>query len=67
MPEVQEPDQEIITLEECAKRLSVTPRFLAECARAGKIPRIKITAKVIRFNWGHVLNAMDTLTLNPLD
>jgi len=44
----------IITAGELAKVLNLAPRTIHAWARAGKIPRLKLSGKVIRFNLSEV-------------
>ena len=41
--------------------LDVPPRTVLELARAGTIPRVKLTGKVIRFKLSAVVAALDSM------
>jgi excisionase family DNA binding protein len=49
---------ELLTKTQLAARLSVAPRTVQAWARSGKIPAVKITAKVVRFDWQAVVAAI---------
>jgi excisionase family DNA binding protein len=51
-------EAELLTVAELAKRLRLRPRTVQSWARAGRIPSVRLTAKVIRFDWGDVLTAL---------
>lgn len=49
---------EILTSQELSKRLKVSPATIRLWARRGTIPRIRVSAKVIRFDWQAVVRAL---------
>jgi excisionase family DNA binding protein len=51
---------EILTAEKLARRLEVTPDTIRGWARAGKIPTIRLSRKVIRFDLHAVMAALGT-------
>ncbi len=52
-------DSNLLTAAELATRLQVKPSTVLEWHRAGRIPAIRITAKVLRFNLSAVLAALE--------
>ena len=48
----------LVTAEEIARLIGVTRRTISAWARKGKIPRIKITGKVVRFDPDQVVRAL---------
>lgn len=40
---------ELLTAEEVAERLEVTPRYVLRLAREGRLPRVKLSHKCVRF------------------
>jgi DNA-binding CsgD family transcriptional regulator len=48
----------LVTAEEIARLIGIAPRTVRHWGRMGKIPRVKITAKVVRFDLGDVLKAL---------
>ena len=53
---------QLLTAEQIAKRLSVQPSTVKRWSRAGLIPSIRVTGKVIRFDPAAVL---ETLAQHP--
>ena len=51
-------DLELLTVRQIATRLGVAPRTVQEWARCGRIPAMRISAKVIRFDWQAVVAAV---------
>jgi predicted site-specific integrase-resolvase len=49
---------ELLTAAELAARLSVRPATIRVWARAGMIPAVRLTPKVVRFEPGDVLAAL---------
>jgi excisionase family DNA binding protein len=49
---------ELLTVLELAERLHVRPRTVQTWARQGRIPAVKLSAKVVRFDWQAVLAAI---------
>lgn len=49
---------EILTAEELSKRLKVSPDTVLLWAQQGKIPKIKVSAKTVRFDWQEVVRAL---------
>lgn len=50
--------QELLTAEELAERLRVRPSTVRRWARSGRIPQISVSAKVLRFEYVAVLDAL---------
>jgi excisionase family DNA binding protein len=48
----------MLTASELASRLSLRPATVLELARAGKIPSVRLTPKVVRFDIVDVISAM---------
>lgn len=51
---------ELLTADELAERLRVRPATIRLWAREGRIPRIRITGKVIRFDVSAVIDLLQT-------
>jgi excisionase family DNA binding protein len=51
-------DAELLTVDQLAERLHIRPRTVKAWARLGRIPAIKPSPKVVRFNWLAVLAAL---------
>ena len=51
---------ELLTAAELAARLRVRPRTVQLWARRGRIPTVRLSAKVIRFNLDAVLLALQS-------
>jgi excisionase family DNA binding protein len=51
---------ELLTVAELAARLRVRPRTVQQWARRGRIPTVRLSAKVIRFNFDAVLLALQS-------
>jgi excisionase family DNA binding protein len=51
-------DTELLTVDQLADRLHVRPRTVQAWARQGRIPTVKLSAKVVRFDWLVVLAAL---------
>jgi excisionase family DNA binding protein len=49
---------ELLTVSQLAQKLHVQPRTIQAWARAGRIPCVKLSAKVVRFEWEAVLTAL---------
>lgn len=56
-------ERELLTWDEIASRLRVSPRTVQEWARAGLIPVVHISHKVRRLDWLDVVHALKKL--NP--
>jgi excisionase family DNA binding protein len=52
-------DHDLLTAEQLARRLGVKARTVKAWLRAGKIPAAKLTPKVIRYDLGQVVNALE--------
>jgi excisionase family DNA binding protein len=52
-------DTELLTISQLAERLRLKPRTVQGWARQGRIPAVKLSAKVVRFSWRAVLAALD--------
>jgi len=57
-------DKKIVTAEKLAEQLSLKPKTIREWARQGKIPSLRISPKVIRFNPDEVLLALENNRLH---
>jgi excisionase family DNA binding protein len=51
-------DTELLTVDQVADRLQIRPRTVKAWARQGRIPAVKLSAKVVRFVWAAVLAAL---------
>jgi predicted site-specific integrase-resolvase len=51
-------DTELLTAKQLAERLHIRPRTVQAWARMGRIPTVKLSAKVIRFDWPDVLTVL---------
>lgn len=49
---------ELLTADELAQKLRLRPRTIQTWARTGRIPFVKPTLKVVRFDWEAVLVAL---------
>jgi len=54
----------LLTAEEIAKELNVSPSTITEWGRQGKIPRVKVSYKIIRFDHDAILSALSRLAAN---
>ena len=52
------PEQTFHTADQIARRLGVSRRTILTWASRGLIPSVRPTAKVVRFNWGDVFDAL---------
>lgn len=52
---------ELITASELAERLRMKPKTIIGLAREGKIPRIKLSRRIVRFDYEEVVQAMKAL------
>lgn len=52
--------RELLTAEELARRLRVKPRTIRQWSRSGRIPAIRLSPKVVRYELEAVVNAMIT-------
>ena len=50
-----------VTAAELAREVSLRPRTIMNLARAGKIPRIKLSGRIVRFDREAVLSALRAL------
>jgi hypothetical protein len=48
-------DTELLTTNQLAERLHLRPRTVQAWARLGRIPTVKLSPKVVRFDWPAVL------------
>lgn len=55
-----EQEMELLTAEELARRLRVSPETVRAWARRGYIPALRLSPKVIRYNAEAVLAALST-------
>lgn len=51
-------DTELLTVEQLAERLHLRPRTVQEWSRQGRIPAVRLSAKVVRYKWQDVLAAL---------
>ncbi len=51
-------ETELLTVAQLAKRLSIRPRTVQAWSRSGRIPTVKLSSKVLRFDWQEVLEAV---------
>ena len=49
---------ELLTPDQLARRLGVRPRTIREWARKGRVPAMRLSRKVVRFDWETVLSAL---------
>lgn len=49
---------ELLTVNQVAERLQIQPRTVQTWARQGRIPTVKLSAKVVRFDWRAVLDSL---------
>jgi hypothetical protein len=48
-------EQELLTKEELGRRLSIKPQAIARLTQQGKIPAVKISHKIIRYDFAAVM------------
>lgn len=53
-------DTELLTIEQLAERIRVRPRTVKAWVKRGRIPVVRVSAKVIRFSWSAVLEALQS-------
>jgi excisionase family DNA binding protein len=51
-------DSELLTANQLAERLQIRPRTVQAWARKGRIPTVKLSAKVVRFDWEAVVASL---------
>lgn len=51
-------DKVLLNAEELAKRLGMSWQSVLVMAREGRIPRIRISRNVVRFDWEEVMKAL---------
>jgi excisionase family DNA binding protein len=51
-------DRELLTVNQLAERLHIRPRTVRTWVRQGRLPAIRASAKVVRFDWEAVLVAL---------
>jgi hypothetical protein len=51
-------DTELLTADQLAERLHIRPRTVKTWARQGRIPTMRLSPKVVRFDWVSVLAAL---------
>ncbi len=52
-------NSELLTVEQLAERLQVTPRTARELYRRGRIPGLKLGHRTLRFNLADVIEALN--------
>lgn len=60
-------DTEWLTAQELADRLRVSPETIREWSRRGVIPRLWLSAKVIRYDLSEVLSAISQSSSSATD
>lgn len=50
--------RKLVTAEEMAQELNVSPSTIAEWGRQGKIPRVRVSPKIIRYDKDATLSAL---------
>ena len=50
--------ERLLTTEELADRLAISPRTVVEWARAGQIPEIRASSRIRRFDYADVVAAL---------
>jgi len=50
--------EQLLTTEELADRLAISPRTVIEWARAGRIPEIRASSRIRRFDYVDVVAAL---------
>ena len=58
-PIMQTARDDLLTAAELADRLRVRPSTILDWQRSGRIPSIRLSHKVLRFNWAEVLAALN--------
>jgi hypothetical protein len=59
-------DAVLLTKQELADRLKAdSTRLVDELVACGKIPVIRLGHRTVRFNWGHVCAALESMTVWP--
>ncbi len=53
-------DKELLTVEQLAERIHVRPRTVKAWLKSGRIPVVRVSAKVIRFSWSAVLATLQS-------
>jgi len=51
-------DKQLLTAEELADRLAMSPRTVIALARAGRVPEVRISSRIRRFDLDEVLAAL---------
>jgi excisionase family DNA binding protein len=54
-------EKTLVTAVELARELSLRPKTIMDLARAGKIPRIKLSGRIVRFDREAVITALKAL------
>jgi excisionase family DNA binding protein len=54
-------DTELLTVTQVAERLHLKPRTVQTWTRQGRIPAVKLSAKVVRYDWPAVMAALRNL------
>ncbi len=51
-------NKKLVTAEEIARELNISPSTITQWGRQGKIPRVKISPKIIRYDKDNTLLAL---------
>jgi excisionase family DNA binding protein len=49
---------ELLTVNQLAERLRIRPRTVQQWARQGRLPSVRLSPKVVRYDWVAVLAAL---------
>ena len=57
---------ELLTTDQLAERLNVKPRTIQGWGRTGRIPSVRISHKVIRYDWQKVFEALRSMEITRI-